>query len=177
MAHLSDQFSTSDDARRRRIRWRVAGLLLVALGTIGLVAGGLAERSAWDRFGTGELDAALSRESRLLDATIMSSDPWDGGWLVSYEYYFGSTLEVGYQRIPADQGRRLGFGSVVRIEAVEHAVEGARFPASSRLAGTVREPHAWITQTLDGTHGLRLGIGGVVLGLGILAILRPPGRS
>ncbi|MCB9677579.1 MAG: hypothetical protein H6737_20905 [Alphaproteobacteria bacterium] len=163
----------SDAERQRRIRWRTAGAALLLFAFAGIAGGRWAEREAESRFGTGAVDRALDRESRELDATIMSSDATERGWLVSYEYFYDGVLEVGYQRVPSDQGRRLRFGTGVRIDAMEHELEAGGFPASSRLQGTVREPTAWVTRLLQGSRLPRWLLALAVGLVGLWWLVRP----
>lgn len=161
----------SRDTHRARIRRLALGALLVGIGLVGLAGGEVLETQAYERFGPGDVDEALDANGIELEATIMSSDAWEGSWLVSYEYYFGPTLEVGYQRVDASLGRNLAFGHRVPIDAIEEPLEGARFPASSRLQGTVREPHAGLTRGIQSLRGPRRALGGLVTLTGVAALV------
>ena len=170
--------STSSDARRTRTRWRVLGTMLATAGGLGAFTGEGFERYAADTYGTGVSDAAIEGRARLLDGEIMTSDPWEDGWLVSYEYYFEEVLEVGYQRIPTEEGQRLAFGSRVRIEAIPAprptADEGVAYQGRSRLLGTLREPRAWITQTVRATRWPRRTLSLLLALIGLGLWIRPP---
>ncbi len=172
---------TDPDTRRDRTRRRVLGLVLIGVGLTGALGGEGFERYAQRTYGTGGSDDALDARSRQIDAEIMSSDSWEGRWLISYEYFYDDVLEVGYQRIPADKGEKLGFGDRVRIEAIpappQTADEGVAYQGRSRLLGTRREPMAWITRGVGLTRWPRLGIS-VLLGLwGAWLVIRPSSRA
>jgi hypothetical protein len=171
---------TDSDPTRDRSRRRVLGLVLIAVGLLGATGAEGFERYAVQTWGTGDADRSIDAAATQLDGEIMSSDGLADGWLISYEYYYGQTLEVGYQRIPADKGQRLAFGDRVKIEAIPAPAftedEGVAFQGRSRLLGTRRQPRAWIARSVRDTRWPRLGIS-VLVGLaGLWLAFRPRGR-
>ena len=123
---------------RALIAWALS-VLVLGVSIVSGIGGLFAERWAEQRFGDPHPDQRLDRVAQLVEAEVMSSDAVPNGTLISYEYFEGSSLFVGYARVPREVGRAWRFGD--RIEVEIHPEE----PALSRPKGFRRAPDAWIT--------------------------------
>lgn len=132
----------------QRTRFRGLTLILVGVtviaGVIACTAGtGPVRHQLQSHYGDYLDDDGLDANPSTVDALIVTKDTYEQVHVLSYEYFHGRSIYVGYQRMDAPAFALFEIGDLVPADLLEAQ------PSVARLRGTTLEPRATVTRWFD----------------------------
>ena len=131
-------------ADERRVWARGLFVFGAALLTSAVLTSASADRvhkALESRWGSGERDASIEANPEAMEATLITLDALEqpGRSLISYEYFVGEVIFVGYAAVDANETIRWKRFGPIDIEVSRDK------PEFSRPEGLVLWPRGWIT--------------------------------